>query len=231
MICSTINDQVIIKTNTGDKFVIPTAGVFVDVPTRDGTGGSMRRWFNMKELLLKNRVDPRTTADEASGALRICHEWLDCPEKSLAIRTIKQFLDSKREERRDETLLIMAELYGRDIASKLSKGVRERKFFFPCYFLKEAGFAKIVVNLYRNFTGCASACQLKIVVNLYRNFTGCASACQFPPKNSSSAIRVCEIFGGSKCTCWMRDALRTTKLADDRIKAAFETVKYLETSR
>ena len=212
MICSTINDQVIIKTNTGDKFVIPTAGVFVDVPTRDGTGGSMRRWFNMKELLLKNRVDPRTTADEASGALRICHEWLDCPEKSLAIRTIKQFLDSKREERRDETLLIMAELYGRDIASKLSKGVRERKFFFPCYFLKEAGFAKIVVNLYRNFTGCASACQ-------------------FPPKNSTSAIRVCEIFGGSKCTCWMRDALRTTKLADDRIKAAFETVKYLETSR
>lgn len=212
MICSTVDDKVIIKTATGDKFAISTIGVFVDVPTRDGTGNTMRRWFNMKELLLKNRVDPRTTADEASGALRICHEWLDCPEKSLAIRTIKQFLDSKREERRDETLLIMAELYGRDIASKLSRGVRERKFFFPCYFLKEAGFAKIVVNLYRNFTGCASACQ-------------------FPPKNSSSAIRVCEIFGGSKCTCWMRDALRTTKLADDRIKAAFETVKYLETSR
>ena len=160
MICSTINDQVIIKTSTGDKFVIPTAGVFVDVPTRDGTGGSMRRWFNMKELLLKNRVDPRTAADEASGALRLCHEWLDCPEKSLAIRTIKQFLDSKREERRDETLLIMAELYGRDIASKLSKGVREHQFFFPCYYLKEAGFAKIVVNLYKNFTGCASACYL-----------------------------------------------------------------------
>ena len=108
MICSTVDDKVIIKTATGDKFAIPTIGVFVDVPTRDGTGNTMRRWFNMKELLLKNRVDPRTTADEASGALRICHEWLDCPEKSLAIRTIKQFLDSKREERRDETLLIMA---------------------------------------------------------------------------------------------------------------------------
>lgn len=212
MICSTVDDKVIIKTATGDKFAIPTIGVFVDVPTRDGTGGSMRRWFNMKELLLKNRVDPRTTADEASGALRICHEWLDCPEKSLAIRTIKSYLDSKREERRDETLLIMAELYGRDIASKLSKGVREHQFFFPCYYLKEAGFAKIVVNLYKNFTGCASACY-------------------FPPNSKESALKVCEMFGGSKCVCWMRSALQTTKLAEDRIKAVFETVKYLETSR
>ena len=210
MIVGIKNDNMIIKTANGDKFAVKLDRCIVDVPARDGTGRMKCGWFNMRDLLMKNQIDPRTTADEAGAALRIVGEWLDCPEKALALRTIKRYLDDKRDERRDETIAIMTSLYGPDIALKLSKGVRDLTFHFPCYFLKEAGVSKIVLGLINDWRGCASASY-------------------YPPKTVAGALQVCQMCGGSKCRVWMRDMLRNTKLDEKRIPAVFETAKYLET--
>ena len=210
MIVGIKDDNMIIKDSRGDKFSVKLNRCIVDVPARDGTGKYKIGWFNMKMLLMESKVDPRTTADEASAALKLCYDWPNCPEKSLAIKTIKRYLDTKRDERRDETIIIMTSLYGPDIALKLSKGVRDLAFHFPCFFLKEAGFAKIVLGLVTDFRGTGSAVQ-------------------FPPKNAHAALEVCQMFGGSKCMCWMRDILRQTRLDEKRIPAIFEVVKYLET--
>ena len=212
MIQGIIDNQMIIKDMNGEKFAVPLDKCVVHIPSRDGTGGTRLAWFDMNELMKNNKVNPRTTADEASGALKLIGDWPDCPEKSLAISTIKQYLDSKRDERRDETIIIMTSLYGPELALKLSKGVREHAFSFPCYFLKESAFAKIVVGFIDNYRGCVSAAS-------------------YAPKTKQAAIQVCQMFGGSKCRCWLAQALQITKLAEDRIRPIFETVKYLETTR
>lgn len=212
MIVGIKDNNMIIQASNGDKFAVKLDRCIVDIPARDGTGKMKCGWFDMRELLMKNHINPRTTADEAGAALRVCGGWLDCPEKALAIRTIKKYLDSKREERRDETVALMTSLYGLDIALKLSKGVRELAFHFPCYYLKESGFSKIVLGLLNDWRGCASASY-------------------YPPRTVSGALQVCQMTGGSKCRVWMRDILRNTKLDEKRIPAVFETVKYLETTR
>lgn len=204
--------EYIIETPEGERFSIKTGWTHVKVPTRDGTGRTKGALFDMESLFLKGHVRTGTTADEAFAAMKLIREMPRCLETSRAVFVIKKYLDSCREQRRDQSIAVMTELYGAEVATKLSRGYRDKAFRFPGYYLRETGFAKVVCDLIDQWSGLS--------VMVYKT-----------PRTFEQAIHACYNSKGSKCAVWMRKTLESNLVAEDRIGPIFDTVRYIESTR
>lgn len=201
-----------IETPDGERFSIKAGWTRVSVPTRDGTGSTKMALFDMERLFRTGQVRTGTTADEAFAAMKLIREMPRCQETARAIFVIKRYLDVLREQRRDQSIAVMTELYGASIATKLSRGYRDKAFRFPGYFLRETGFAHIVCELLNQWPGMS--------VMVYRT-----------PTTFKQAVHACYNSKGSKCSVWMDKTLKRNVVAENRIGPIFDTVKYLETTK
>ena len=204
--------EYIVATPEGERFSIKAGWTFVKVPTRDGTGGTKHALFDMERLFLKGHVRPGTTADEAFAAMKLIRTLPCCQETSRAIFVIKKYLDRCREQRRDQSVAEMTELYGAEVATKLSRGYRDKAFSFPGYYLRETGFAHVVCDLIGQWPGLSGM--------VYKT-----------PRTFEQAIHACYNSKGSKCSVWMRKTLESNLVAEDRIGPIFDTVRYIESTR
>lgn len=214
MILSVLNNVARIKGYDDNVFEVNLADKRIMVPCRDGSGNKMPSIFDFGELLLNGKISSLATADEATSAMfRIRRTWNDSPEKSRALDILSKFLTGKRQERRDDIVIKLVELYGADRARKLSIGVRTHKFWFPIFYMREEGVANCVKYLLDDCTGVASTCQ-------------------WTPSSKKSAIEVVSMYcSSSKKSVGFRQLLEKSGLAENRIKPVFDIARYLELTR
>ena len=210
MIISVLKNVAKIKSRDGSIFEVNLSDHIVRIPARDGTGGTTVGVFDFGKLLLNGEIPRNTSADEATSALYIIRrKWMDCPEKHLAISIIMRYLADKREERRDDAVMKLVELYGVDRAKKLSAGVRKHAFWFPAFYMREEPVAKCVVYLVDNCRGCAGACQ-------------------WTPSSREAALRFVSTATNSKSAVGFRQLINSLNIAESRIRPIFDIAKYLE---
>ena len=142
----------------------------------------------------------------------ITRKWLDCPEKNRAVSILMKFLGDKREERRDDAVMKLVELYGVDVAKKLSAGVRKHVFWFPAFYMREEPVAKVVLYLLDKCSGAASSCQ-------------------WTPSTIATACRFMMTATNSKNAVGFRQLIQNLGIAESRIRPIFDIVKYLETTK
>lgn len=212
MIISSANDKVLIAAKDGTRFEADMKGTVVMVPARDGSGGTVPGVFNFGRLILENKISSVTTADEATSALHIIkRNWPTCQEKYRAIGIIVRFLSDKREERRDDAVMKLVELYGVKRAKKLSEAVRKHRFWFPAFYMRETAVADVVKYL-------LDSCP------------GCAGSTQWSPNNKNTAEHVVSMYCDSKKLGGFKKLMNASTIDESRIQPIFDIAKFLETT-
>ena len=199
--------NVVIRSYDGTKFVVHTGWIRIEVPTRDGTGGTKTSIFNMSHLLFDGTVDIGTTADEAYAVKKMVDGWPNCAEKLKCRMSLMDYLSRTRTSRANEYLATLAELYGAKTGLVLFNAVHDKKFRFPAFMMRETGTSKLVHLLLQwPMVAC--------------NWIGSM-------RSTNDALTAAHTYGGSKCRCQMLALLRELHLDNRRIEAAFEIAKYL----
>ena len=198
-----------IKADDKSTFQVNADLIPVEVPTRDGTGKKKTVLFDMHLLLFEGKIPSTTSSDAAYAAMKIVEGWPECQEKGMCLFILKKHLFSKKSERRDMAVIQMASLYGAEVATKISKGIRTHAFSFPAWWIREDEFA--------------------ILLNALLKYPGCASTSSLMPISVNGAITVARSYCGSKCECDVKKALGKLH-HEDYINAAFRVARYIETT-
>lgn len=203
------DDIYIFRTKDGNRFEMKIRYIIhIFVPSRDGTETMHRTIFDLKTLLFKHKVAFGTTADEAFAAIKYLRTLPPTDEFDGCIAILQQFLNDNRRDRKQDYLIRMVELYGREIGATLFTAIGKREFRFPAFHLREEATAKFVKNVLDNYPGVASSTK-----HIDR---------------FESLVAMCHRCGGSKFSSMVRKTVDENPCMKFRIDSALQAAKYIE---
>lgn len=196
-------------TKDRERFELKLGYIPVFVPSRDGCLELHETLFDLRSLLRDRKVAYGTTSDEAFAAIKYLRSLPPTDEFDLAINDLKAFLDSKRNQRKNEYLIKMIDLYGSENGLTLFNAIKERQFRFPAFQLRENATANLINRIMKEFPGASSG---------YHHTS-----------NYRSILDQAHRLGGSKFRSMLVKVVEQTPLMEQRLDTAIQAVKYLET--